>query len=124
MCVCVCVCVCVCARQLLCVVCLFAPRASRLLGRIVLAVHVLLGSRVCACLCFWFCVDAIFVFFSFALDLLLFSVGGEEGVVLIIILLCAEQRARLRLCASLACATWLLFGPVYVVALVRVPAVY
>ena len=55
--------VCVCVRQLLCVVCLFAPRASRLLGRIVLAVHVLLGSRVCACLCFWFCVDAIFVFF-------------------------------------------------------------
>ena len=42
----------------------------------------------------------------------------------LIILLCAEQRARLRLCASLACATWLLFGPVYVVALVRVPAVY
>ena len=40
----------------------------------------------------------------------------------LIILLCAEQRARL--CASLACATWLLFGPVYVVALVRVPAVY
>ena len=71
--------VCVCTRQLLCVVCLFAPRASRLLGRIVLAVHVLLGSRVCACLCFWFCVDAIFVFFSFALDLLLFSVGGEGG---------------------------------------------
>ena len=70
---------CVRTRQLLCVVCLFAPRASRLLGRIVLAVHVLLGSRVCACLCFWFCVDAIFVFFSFALDLLLFSVGGEEG---------------------------------------------
>jgi hypothetical protein len=45
----------------------------------------------------------------------MFSVG-REGVVSIIILLCAEQRARLRVCASLACATWLLFGPVYVVA--------
>ena len=79
------------------------------------------------CVCafvFGFVLMQFLFFFSFALDLLLFSVGGEEGVILIIILLCAEQRARLRLCASLACATWLLFGPVYVVALVRVPAVY
>ena len=47
--------VCVCARQLLCFVCLCAPRDSRLLGRIALALHVLLGSRVCACLFVVFC---------------------------------------------------------------------
>ena len=45
---CVCVCVCVRTRQLLCVVCLFAPRASRLLGRIVLAVA---RAAWLACVC-------------------------------------------------------------------------
>ena len=45
---CVCECVCVRTRQLLCVVCLFAPRASRLLGRIVLAVA---RAAWLACVC-------------------------------------------------------------------------
>ena len=40
--------VCVRTRQLLCVVCLFAPRASRLLGRIVLAVA---RAAWLACVC-------------------------------------------------------------------------
>ena len=40
--------VCVRTRQLLCVVCLFAPRASRLLGRIVLAVA---SAAWLACVC-------------------------------------------------------------------------
>ena len=40
--------VCLCVRQLLCVVCLFAPRASRLLGRIVLAVA---RAAWLACVC-------------------------------------------------------------------------
>ena len=39
---------CVCVRQLLCVVCLFAPRALRLLGRIVLAVA---RAAWLACVC-------------------------------------------------------------------------